>query len=72
MSQYNLFHSEIREYNPNVRKRSRDVTKDLEVKNMIDWDELLYFKVGALNKKTASDACIRFEYLIMSDMTVII
>jgi hypothetical protein len=39
---------------------------------MIDWDELLYFKTGALNKETASDACIRFEYLIMSDTTAVI
>jgi hypothetical protein len=68
------FISEIRQFNPNIKKkRSRDVTKDMEMNGFIDWNQLLYFKRGGkLNKQTASDACSRFEYLIMSDTTAII
>lgn len=69
---YFLF-SEIREFNPNSKRKARDVTKDVEVSGIIDWNELLYFKHGkTLNKQTASDACIRFEYLIMSDTTAVV
>lgn len=66
-------HSEIREFNPNSKRRPRDVTRDMDVKDTIDWTELLYFKHGKrLDKQTASDACIRFEYLIMSDTTAVV
>lgn len=66
-------YSEIREFNPNSKRRSRDVTKDVDVEDTIDWTELLYFKHGKrLNKQIASDACIRFEYLIMSDTTAVV
>lgn len=45
----------------------------MEVSGIIDWNELLYFKHGkTLNKQTASDACIRFEFLIMSDTTAVV
>ncbi|GAN03777.1 hypothetical protein MAM1_0047d03232 [Mucor ambiguus] len=67
---YDIPDDEIREFNPNSKRRPRDVTRDMDVKDTIDWTELLYFKNGKrLNKQTASDACIRFEYLIMSDTT---
>lgn len=66
-------HSEIREFNPNSKRRPRDVTKEIDVKDTIDWTELLYFKnARQLNKQTASDACIRFEHLIMSDTTAVV
>lgn len=67
-----LFFSEIREFNPNVKKRARDVTKDLEINGLIDWNQLVYFKTGKLNRITASDACCKFEYLIMNDTTAVI
>jgi hypothetical protein len=44
----------------------------MEMNGFIDWNQLLYFKYGELNKKTASDACCRFEYLIMSDTTAVV
>lgn len=45
----------------------------MEVNGFIDWQQLLFFrKGGKLNKKTASDACYKFEYLIMSDTTAVI
>ncbi|KAK4509350.1 uncharacterized protein ATC70_007701 [Mucor velutinosus] len=70
---YDIPDDEIREFNPNSKRRPRDVTKDMDVKDTIDWTELLYFKHGKrLNKQTASDACIRFEYLIMSDTTAVV
>ncbi|CAO3606861.1 unnamed protein product [Mucor fragilis] len=70
---YDIPDDEIREFNPNSKRRPRDVTRDMDVKDTIDWTELLYFKHGKiLNKQTASDACIRFEYLIMSDTTAVV
>ncbi|KAL9552609.1 hypothetical protein MBANPS3_003692 [Mucor bainieri] len=70
---YDIPDDEIREFNPNSKRRPRDVTKDMDVKDTIDWTELLYFKHGKrLDKQTASDACIRFEYLIMSDTTAVV
>jgi hypothetical protein len=42
----------------------------MEVDGFIDWQQLLYFKkAGKLNRSTASDACYKFEHLIMSDTT---
>ena len=65
--------SEIREFVPNSTKKARDVVKDMEVDEYIEWNKLLYFESGyRLNKKTASDACYKFEYYIMSDTTITI
>lgn len=55
-----------------MKKKARDVTKDLEMEGLIDWNQLLFFKLGKLDKMTASDACFKFEYLIMSDTTAVI
>lgn len=48
------------------------MTKDSELDGLIDWHQLLYFKQRKLNKTTGSDACFKFEYLIMSDTTAVI
>lgn len=69
---YDIPDDEIREFNPNIKKKARDVTKDLEMEGLIDWKQLLYFERGKLDKITASDACYKFEYLIMSDTTAVI
>ncbi|KAI8082026.1 sister chromatid cohesion C-terminus-domain-containing protein [Thamnidium elegans] len=69
---YDIPDDEIREFNPNIKKKARDVTKDSEMDGLIDWHQLLYFKQGKLNRTTASDACFKFEYLIMSDTTAVI
>ncbi|GAA5806517.1 hypothetical protein HPULCUR_012052 [Helicostylum pulchrum] len=69
---YDIPDDEIREFNPNIKKKARDVTKDSEMNGLIDWYQLLYFKQGKLNKITGSDACFKFEYLIMSDTTAVI
>lgn len=66
------FHSEIRDFNPNVKKKTRDVTKDLEMDGLIEWDQLIFFRHGVLNRMSASDACCKFEYLIMNDTTAVI
>lgn len=45
----------------------------MEMDGFIDWNQLLYFKYGSkLSKQTASDACLKFEYLIMSDTTAVV
>lgn len=67
-----VFISEIREFNPNMKKKNREVTKDLEMNGLIEWDQLLFFRHGKLNRITASDACCKFEYLIMNDTTAVI
>ncbi|KAG2212612.1 hypothetical protein INT47_000588 [Mucor saturninus] len=69
---YDIPDDEIREFNPNMKKKNREVTKDLEMNGLIEWDQLLFFRHGKLNRTTASDACCKFEYLIMNDTTAVI
>lgn len=64
--------SEIREFNPNVKHKARDVTVDSDIEAVIHFDELMYFQNGQLTKQSASDACLKFEYLIMNDTTAVI
>jgi hypothetical protein len=48
------------------------VTVDPGIEAIINFDDLLYFKTGQLTRQAASDACLKFEYLIMSDTTAAI
>lgn len=45
---------------------------DPAIEATINFDELLYFQTGQLTRQSASDACIKFEYLIMNDTTAVI
>jgi hypothetical protein len=64
---------EVREYSLTQKHRSRDVVKDIEVNQFIDWEEeLQYFRYNRLDKQTAVDACTKFECLIITDATVVI
>ncbi|KAG1455139.1 hypothetical protein G6F55_007238 [Rhizopus delemar] len=70
---YDIPDEEVREYSLTQKHRSRDVVKDIEVNQFIDWEEeLQYFRYNRLNKQTAVDACTKFEYLIITDATVVI
>ncbi|CEG81367.1 hypothetical protein RMATCC62417_15580 [Rhizopus microsporus] len=70
---YDIPDEQICKYNPNNKHRSRDITKDLEMPQFIDWEEeLLYFKHCTLDRRTGIDACSKFEYLIMNDTTALV
>ncbi|KAI9243867.1 sister chromatid cohesion C-terminus-domain-containing protein [Sporodiniella umbellata] len=70
---YDIPDQEIREYNPNHKRRSRDVVKDTEMSQSIEWaEELFYFQHSRLDLVTGAQACSKFEYLIISDTTAIV
>ncbi|RCI03673.1 Sister chromatid cohesion protein 2, partial [Rhizopus stolonifer] len=70
---YDIPDQEIREYNPNNTRRPRDVMKDIEMSQTIEWEEeITYFQHNCLDRRTGIQACSKFEYLIMNDATAIV
>ncbi|KAI8369991.1 sister chromatid cohesion C-terminus-domain-containing protein [Blakeslea trispora] len=67
---YDIPDDEIRQYKPNSSKKGRDITRDFEIQQCIDWNDLYYYRKGQkMCKLAAMDACLRFEHLLMNDAT---
>ncbi|KAI8363943.1 sister chromatid cohesion C-terminus-domain-containing protein [Blakeslea trispora] len=65
---YGILDDEIRHYRPNSSTKGREITRNLDIQQCIDWNDLYYYRKGQnMCTLAAMDACLRFEHLLMND-----